>query len=271
VVAVLDTGAQGNHIELNTQLVGTTMFDASIGRYVTKTDAHGHGTHVAGIVAGSTGTGYSYGIAPDAKVLPIKVFSSSTWLASSTALASALKLVTATPSVSVINMSLGGGSRLGATFESALRGAINADKLVVVAAGNSAGANPQWPARYAKETWAKGQIVAVGAVGANNVIASFSNRAGDTAKWFLVAPGTSVLSSYKGGGYAYMSGTSMATPHAAGIAALLMAAQPEASVHEIIKAVTETARHPGGAAQRPDNRWGWGFIQPLEAMQALTS
>jgi hypothetical protein len=50
-----------------------------------------------------------------------------------------------------------------------------------------------------------------------------------------------------------------------------MAAQAEASVHEIIKAVTETARHPGGAAQRPDNRWGWGFIQPLEAMQALTS
>lgn len=267
VVAVLDTGTQGNHLELNTQLVGTTMFDASIGRYVTTTDGHGHGTHVAGIVAGSTGTGYSYGIAPDAKVLPIKVFSSSTWLASSTALASALNLVKATPSVSVINMSLGGNGTMGATFETALRGVINADKLVVVAAGNSAGANPQWPARYAKEIWAKGQIVAVGAVDANNVIASFSNRAGDTANWFLVAPGTSVLSSYTGGSYAYMSGTSMAAPVVAGAAALIEGAWPQLKAAQVASILFQTATDLG--APGVDAVYGWGLLNVDRALQPI--
>lgn len=267
VVAVLDTGAQGTHIELNTQLAGTSMFDASIGRYVSTTDAHGHGTHVAGIVAGSTGTGYSYGIAPDAKVLPIKVFSSSNWQASSTALASALKLLNATPSVSVINMSMGGGSPLGSTFESALRSTINADKLVVVSAGNSAGASPQWPARYAKETWAKGQIIAVGAVDANNVIASFSNRAGDTAQWFLVAPGTSVLSSYKGGSYAYMSGTSMAAPVVAGAAALIEGAWPQLKAGQVATILFQSATDLG--ATGVDAVYGWGLLNVDRAMQPI--
>ncbi len=267
VVAVLDTGTQGNHIELNTQLVGTTMFDASVGRYVATTDGQGHGTHVAGIVAGSTATGYSYGIAPDAKVLPIKVFSSSTWLASSTALTSALNLVRATPSVSVVNMSLGGSGTMGTSFETALRGVINADKLVVVAAGNSAGANPQWPARYAKEIWAKGQIVAVGAVDANNVIASFSNRAGDTANWFLVAPGTSVLSSYTGGSYAYMSGTSMAAPVVAGAAALIEGAWPQLKAGQVASILFQTATDLG--APGVDAVYGWGLLNVDRALQPI--
>ncbi|MBS0555136.1 MAG: S8 family serine peptidase, partial [Proteobacteria bacterium] len=149
VVAILDTGFEGSHPELKIQFASTQMFDASTGKYVAITDGNGHGTHVAGIVAGSTGTGYSYGIAPDAKVLPIKVFTSSTWTASSTALAAGLQSATANKSVSVISMSLGGSGPLGGTFETALRNTVNADKLVVVAAGNSAGTDPQWPARYA--------------------------------------------------------------------------------------------------------------------------
>jgi subtilisin family serine protease len=66
-----------------------------------------------------------------------------------------------------------------------------------------------------------------------------------------------------------MDGTSMATPHVAGCAALLMAARPEAPVADIIRALKETAAHPGGAALRPDNRWGFGLVRPAEALAAL--
>ena len=66
-----------------------------------------------------------------------------------------------------------------------------------------------------------------------------------------------------------MDGTSMATPHVAGVAALLMAAKPQAPVSDIMNVLKETAKHPAGDELRPDNRWGHGVIRPLEALQAL--
>ena len=71
--------------------------------------------------------------------------------------------------------------------------------------------------------------------------------------------------------YAYLDGTSMASPHVTGVAALLMAAVPEAPVQKIAEVLKETAKHPGGREARPDNRWGYGMIQPLAALQALRS
>ena len=92
----------------------------------------------------------------------------------------------------------------------------------------------------------------------------------------VVAPGVQVYSSIppekRPDGvfeYTYMDGTSMATPHVAGVAALLTAAKPDAPVTDIIKVMKETAKHPGGAKSRPDNRWGYGLIQPIEALKAL--
>jgi subtilisin family serine protease len=94
----------------------------------------------------------------------------------------------------------------------------------------------------------------------------------------VVAPGAQVYScipptktahgTYE---YNYMDGTSMATPHVAGVAALLMAAKPTAAVTDIIDVLKETAKHPQGNGRRPDNRWGWGLLQPLEALSALSS
>ena len=92
----------------------------------------------------------------------------------------------------------------------------------------------------------------------------------------LVAPGAQVYScippekrpdgTYE---YTYMAGTSMATPHVAGVAALLMAAKPDAPVENIITVLKETTKHPEGTECRPDNRWGYGLIHPFEALKAL--
>ena len=62
----------------------------------------------------------------------------------------------------------------------------------------------------------------------------------------------------------------MATPHVAGVAALLMSSYPDAEVSRIIEAIRETAKHPAGQELRPDNRWGFGIIHPLEAFKALS-
>jgi subtilisin family serine protease len=92
----------------------------------------------------------------------------------------------------------------------------------------------------------------------------------------VVAPGVQVFSCIppekKPHGifeYSYMDGSSMAAPHVAGAAALLMAAYPEVPVGQIVQALKETAHHPNGADRRPDNRWGHGVIRPVEALKAL--
>ncbi len=65
-----------------------------------------------------------------------------------------------------------------------------------------------------------------------------------------------------------MDGTSMATPHVAGVAALLMSAKPTAPAAEIVDAIKDTAKHPNSDL-KPDNRWGYGLIRPKDAMDAL--
>ncbi|MCH9034597.1 MAG: S8 family serine peptidase, partial [Planctomycetes bacterium] len=92
----------------------------------------------------------------------------------------------------------------------------------------------------------------------------------------VVAPGVEVYSSIPQFNtptgtirYTYMGGTSMATPHVAGVAALLMSAKPTAPVADIVEAIKQTAKHPVGGDQRPDNRWGFGSIDPPAALDAL--
>jgi serine protease AprX len=92
----------------------------------------------------------------------------------------------------------------------------------------------------------------------------------------VVAPGAQVYScippEQRPGGtfaYTYMDGTSMACPHVAGVAALLMSANPDASATDVLKALKETALHPAGSDRRPDNRWGYGMVQPLAALELI--
>jgi subtilisin family serine protease len=156
--------------------------------------------------------------------------------------------------------------------------------LPVVAIGNENHGNSSSPGNV-YSAFSAGAVEKVG--GSRVDVAFFSSGAslvfpgaepnGLVTKPDVVAPGVQVFSCIPpqktAGGerrYSYMDGTSMATPHVAGVAALLMAAKPNAPVTDIMQVLRETAKHPGGVERRPDNRWGHGVIQPVEALRALS-
>jgi hypothetical protein len=122
------------------------------------------------------------------------------------------------------------------------------------------------------ESWANGQIIAVGAVDSNKQIASFSNRAGDTANWFICAPGVNVIGAYYASTnmYAYMSGTSMATPLVAGAAADLKGYWPQLTAAQVASILFQTADHLGTSkVGTPDPVYGWGMLNLGRALQPV--
>ncbi|HJV83929.1 MAG TPA: S8 family peptidase [Noviherbaspirillum sp.] len=259
-IAVLDTGINASHREfaMPGKLVqGYNAIDG--GSDVT--DRSGHGTHVAGILAADRDGRGIFGIAYDARLLPVKVFTDS-GMGSTAALDRGLRY--AIGRAAIVNMSLGAA---GSYDPQAMQEAVHAGMLLVVAAGNDHARNPDWPARFAKENWAGSQIIAVGAVDAANRIAAYSNRAGDTAPWFLVAPGSSIVSTYPVNQYAAMSGTSMATPMVSAAAALVKQLWPSLSAEQIATILFVTATDLG--APGIDPVYGRGLLNIDKALQPI--
>jgi hypothetical protein len=258
-IAVMDTGISATHREFSESVKLAQGYSAIDGSSDV-TDRIGHGSHVSGIL-GAARNGYGlFGVAYDAQLLPIKVLADN-GSGSTRYLDEGLRY--AIGRASIVNLSL---SADGAYNSRATQEAIQAGLLIVAAAGNDGLANPSWPARFAKEAWANNQIIAVGAVDADNRIASFSNRAGDTAAWFMVAPGVDIPSSYLDG-YAYMSGTSMATPMVSGAAALVKQMWPWLRADEIAKILFITATDLG--APGIDAVYGRGLLNIERALQPI--
>lgn len=226
-------------------------------------DISGHGTHVAGIITAAADGSGIYGVAPGATLLPVRIFNSAT--ASDGDINRGLTYA-ASAGARVVNLSLSATTATGST---GLRSITTTDQvLVVVAAGNRGAADPDWPARYARESWAAGRIVAVGAVDANRQIAAFSNRAGDTANYFLVAPGVNITSSY-GSGYGTMSGTSMAAPAVSGAAALVWGYWPYLRASQVSAILLNTADDLG--APGVDAIYGHGMLNVNRALAPIGS
>lgn len=257
VIGVIDTGVTAGHTDLYGHVL--TGYNALNGGTNTS-DGNGHGTHVAGILgAAANGTGI-VGVAYNAKILPVKVFDAN-GKGTDVALSAGIRYTAGR--AKILNLSLGTTAPIS---ESAMRGAVSKGQLIVAAAGNAGLAQADWPARYAPQTWANGQIIAVGAVDEKNRIASWSNRAGVTRNQYLVAPGTSVLSTYKSG-YAYMSGTSMATPYVSGAAAVLWSYWPYLSAKQVANTLFRTATDLGAAGT--DAVYGRGLVNLEKALQPV--
>jgi thermitase len=204
-IAILDTGVDLDHPDLANKLISNTNFSTS----GSADDVYGHGTHVAGIAAAMTDNGIGVaGLGYSSTIMNVKVLSdagagSYSWIASGIIWA-------ADNGAEVINLSLGGSSA-SSSLEDAVNYAWSKGVVVVAAAGNSGNTTPFYPACYAN-------CIAVAATDVNDVRASWSNY-GDWVD--VAAPGLSIYSTLKDYGYGYKSGTSMASPHVAGLAALL--------------------------------------------------
>ncbi|MEH2052392.1 S8 family peptidase [Nostoc sp.] len=252
VVAVLDTGVDYNHEDLSNniwtnskEIPGNGIDDDGNG-YVDDSsgwnfsdnnnnilDKNGHGTHVSGTIAGENNNYGVTGIAYDAKIMPVKVLNDS-GSGSYTSIAKGIHYAVDN-GANVINLSLGGGSS-NRTLESAINYASSKGVIVVMAAGNDGDSSPGYPARYAYKSG-----IAVGAVDRNNNMPDFSNRSGTNEISYVTAPGVKVYSSVPNNQYATYSGTSMATPHVAGIVALMLSANPNLTDAQVRQIVTETA------------------------------
>lgn len=206
-VGIIDTGMDYTHPDLKANYAGGyNALDAS----QPPMDDNGHGTHVAGIIgAVNDGTGV-VGVAPGASLYAVKVLNAQGSGAYSGIVDGIQWAVN--NKMNVVNMSLGSPSG-SAAIQKAVEAAYKAGVTLVMAAGNDSGP-VNYPAKYP-------QSIAVAASDSYDKLASFSSRGPEIA---VIAPGVAVYSTYMGGIYKSLSGTSMASPHVAGLATLAVGA-----------------------------------------------
>lgn len=274
VIAILDTGVYTNHVDLrdgiwtNSGEIPANGIDDEGNGFVDDVhgwdfadkenevlDDHGHGTHVAGIAAARLDNGVGIaGLAGRATIMPVDVFGGGIGTYEDLIRA----IVYATDNgAHIINMSLGASSySLGE--EAAVNYAHDRGVVVVAAAGNTGRNELHYPAAHAN-------VIAVASTQADDNLSYFSTR-GDFVD--VSAPGSAIYSTVPGAKYGYMSGTSMATPHVAGLAALILSRNPTLAPDEV-RAVIEEAVDDLGPQGR-DIFYGLGRINAANAVRAVT-
>jgi len=249
LVAVMDTGVDPDHPDLSGRVMPGYDF---INDDSNPCDVHGHGTHVAGIIAacGDNGGGAA-GVAWRVRVLPIKVLDDQGYGHYSDVIAGLHYAVD--NGAEVINLSLGGGAP-SVALQDAVNHARSMGAVVVAAAGNEALDSLNYPA-------ACEGVIGVGATDEQDRPTAFSNQ-GEGLD--LMAPGISILSGIPGGEYTYMSGTSMAAPQVSGAFALLRSHYPDINVAETEQKLLASAYDLGSAGY--DLISGWGLLQAHKAL-----
>jgi subtilisin len=248
-VAVIDTGIDMDHADLYVVGGYNCILPGSVPE-----DDNGHGSHVAGTIGAKDNTIGVVGVAPGARLWAVKVLNkrgSGTW----SQIICGIDWVTANAvTIEVANMSLGGGgTETGCDdggMNEAICNAVNAGVTFVVAAGNeSDDAAYHVPAAYDQVITVSALDDRDGSADTIDTFASFSNYGADVD---LIAPGVYIYSTYKGGGYVTMSGTSMASPHVAGGAALYKATHPSATPAQVKSALQAAGTLDWNDAADPD-------------------
>lgn len=260
MVCVIDSGIDSAHVDLaGGQLTGTNLPRSGGGTNLWYTDSCGHGTHVAGTIVAQDNSLGVVGTTPGARLHSVKVFDGSNcgWTYASSLVNAAYACRDA--GANVINMSLGcSGRRCASSTESnAFADLERAGMLSVAAAGNAGNTSLSYPASYSS-------VVSVAAVDQNERHASFSQR---NSQVELAAPGVAVLSTVPGNDYASYNGTSMATPHVAGVAALVWNHNRGWTNAQIRTALQASAKDLGAAGR--DSSFGFGLVQAADALALL--
>lgn len=279
-VAVLDTGVDTSHPDIDLAEDGWAEFDASGERLNTDPrDPSGHGTHVTSVAAGGNASGRYLGVAPEVALLHGKVLDDGGTFAQIIAgIEWALKR-----DADVVSMSFGIPANDDSVYEEAfiepIRTASEAGTVVVTSSGNTGQGATGSPGNVY-------DAVAVGAVNDDGEVPSFSS--GETvvtnAAWgedapeswpatFIVpdvtAPGTDVVGASPGGGYTAVSGTSTAAPYASGTVALMLSANGDLSRAEAKSTLRRSAVHPDPSREE-DDRYGTGLVDAHRAVTTST-
>lgn len=257
-VAVLDTGCDMKHEDLAGQVVAGYDFNGDTPEVI---DSHGHGSHCAGIIAASNNNIGMVGVAPKAKVMVIKVLGRG-GRGSMSDVARGINFAIE-KGVDVISMSLGSPTSSNAVH-AAIKAAYKKGIPVICAAGNSGDIGRlDYPGRYP-------ETISIGALNDKKKRTSWSQTGPNLD---FMAPGAEIYSTVPGNHYAKMSGTSMATPWAAGVVALMLAERKASysrfgyfslSVEDIRTKLKETAIDMDKVGK--DNKTGWGLINVEKAV-----
>jgi thermitase len=243
-LAVADTGVDSAHPDLAANidtangarcLTGTCVANSAL-------DDHGHGTHVAGIAGAVTNNGVGIaGVGFPSRIIPIKVLASN-GSGSDASIASGI-MWAAARGARVVNLSLGGYG-FSQTICNAVASATSAGTLVAAAAGNDGSSTPLYPA-------ACPGAIGIAATASDTTSPSWSNWGNPNV--FASAPGAAIYSTFwaTGSTYATLSGTSMATPHAAGLAALLFGQMPSRTPTDVKQILARSADKIGATFYPP--------------------
>ena len=254
IIAIVDSGINLNHPEFAGRLVPGYDFINNDGD---PTDDHGHGTHVAGIAAAGINGFGTVGVCPECKVMPVKVLNQrngGTWGTVSKGI-----LFAVDNGADVINLSLG-ATITSTTLISSVQYALANGVVIVAAAGNMASSNPFYPA-------AVPGVIGVSGTDSQDQYWQVSDY-GDYID--VAAPAVNIYSSYHDlantSGYAYMSGTSMASPFVSGLVGLILSRRPNLTVDEVTALLEKTAKDLGDPGRDP--LYGFGRVDAHQALVA---
>ncbi|MDB5397759.1 MAG: peptidase [Rhodospirillales bacterium] len=234
-----------------------------------------HGTSVAAVIAAKSDGVYMHGIAYGSRIADIKAGSELSF--SQSDLRTALEVAAGTNQsfgtvdAAIVNLSLGGTAPISNELRTDLDAAIDAGKVIVIAAGNNtgpavAGGNPSALALFAADPDAKGQVIIAGASTQAGTLAGFSHRAGSGKSFYLVAPGDQIATLDSKGAPITVSGTSYSAPIISGAAALLKQEFPNLTAAKVVQILLVTA-DPLATGSSAD--FGAGLLNLAKAIQPI--